>query len=49
MVVSAILTLRDVEMARDFVFKFRRSVKVGFPWLSTAVATIYEICGGISI
>ncbi len=30
MLLSAILTLRDVEMARESVFKFRRSVKVGF-------------------
>ena len=48
MLLSAILTLRDVEMPRDFVFKFRRSVEVGFfSWLSAAVATIHEICGGI--
>ncbi len=47
MLLSAILTLRDVEMPRDFVFKFRGSVKVGFPWLSAVVATIHEICGGI--
>lgn len=47
MIVSAILTLRDVEMPRDSVFKFRRSVEVRFPWLSAVVATIHEICGGI--
>ncbi len=46
MLLSAILILRDVEMPRDFVFNFRRSVQVGFPWLSAAVATIHEICGG---